>query len=387
MTKIAIAQTQLSESRDAGRALGRHLAETLQTVPDAVILFASPTYEFSSLLQALKQECRPKCLVGCSSAGEFTHEVQGEGMACALALCSSEMQFTAARGHQLRDNHRQAAEEVVSVFHGISNRSFRYRYALVLVDALAGYTEEFIEQLTLLTAGSYQFFGGGAGDNAQFRHTPVFYDTQVLSDAVVTLEILSKKPWGIGVQHGWRPSGSPMRATETQNMHLISLNAIPAVEALQEHALATEQVFDLENPLPFFLHNILGIDTGFGYKLRVPLAADTAGSILCAAAIPSGVKVSLMQASSVSSVEAAASAVENALAQLNGGKPAAALFFDCVATRLRMGREFGLELKAIQERVGSTPLVGCNTHGQIARSEGQFNGFHNCTAVVCLIPE
>src|SRR5579884_2096055 len=153
MTKIAIAQTQLSESRDAGRALGRHLAETLQTVPDAVILFASPTYEFSSLLQALKQECRPKCLVGCSSAGEFTHEVQGEGMACALALCSSEMQFTAARGHQLRDNHRQAAEEVVSVFHGISNRSFRYRYALVLVDALAGYTEEFIEQLTLLTAG------------------------------------------------------------------------------------------------------------------------------------------------------------------------------------------------------------------------------------------
>jgi len=25
--------------------------------------------------------------------------------------------------------------------------------------------------------------------------------------------------------------------------------------------------------------------------------------------------------------------------------------------------------------------------GQIARSEGQMSGFHNCTAVVCVIPE
>jgi hypothetical protein len=31
-------------------------------------------------------------------------------------------------------------------------------------------------------------------------------------------------------------------------------------------------------------------------------------------------------------------------------------------------------------------VTGCNTHGQIARAEGQFEGFHNCTAVVCLLP-
>jgi hypothetical protein len=30
--------------------------------------------------------------------------------------------------------------------------------------------------------------------------------------------------------------------------------------------------------------------------------------------------------------------------------------------------------------------AGCNTFGQIARGEGQFSGFHNCTAVVCIIP-
>jgi len=37
---------------------------------------------------------------------------------------------------------------------------------------------------------------------------------------------------------------------------------------------------------------------------------------------------------------------------------------------------------------GASPagFVGCNTYGQIARAEGQFGGFHNCTAVVCVLP-
>ena len=27
------------------------------------------------------------------------------------------------------------------------------------------------------------------------------------------------------------------------------------------------------------------------------------------------------------------------------------------------------------------------SYGQIARADGQFSGFHNCTAVVCVLPE
>ncbi|HJU20068.1 MAG TPA: hypothetical protein VJ770_26745, partial [Stellaceae bacterium] len=76
-----------------------------------------------------------------------------------------------------------------------------------------------------------------------------------------------------------------------------------------------------------------------------------------------------------------------ALGALGGGKPKAALFFDCVATRLRLGESFGFELGALADRLGRIDLAGCNTHGQIARAEGQFGGFHNCTAVVCILPE
>jgi hypothetical protein len=74
------------------------------------------------------------------------------------------------------------------------------------------------------------------------------------------------------------------------------------------------------------------------------------------------------------------------MSQMGGAKAGPTLFFDCVATRLRMGREFGLEMQALQSALGGSNYVGCNTYGQIARVEGQFSGFHNCTATVAVFP-
>ena len=95
----------------------------------------------------------------------------------------------------------------------------------------------------------------------------------------------------------------------------------------------------------------------------------------------------IMKATADSAVAAASSATAAAVQALKGEKPGAALFFDCVATRLRLGGEFGMEMDALQRALGGVPYVGCNTYGQIARSEGQFSGFHNCTATVALLPE
>jgi len=110
------------------------------------------------------------------------------------------------------------------------------------------------------------------------------------------------------------------------------------------------------------------------------------GSIACAADIPEGALISVMRSSSASAATAASEAAQDAIGQLGGEKPSVTLFFDCVATRLRLGDSFALELDAVQAALGESQFIGCNTHGQIARSEHQFSGFHNCTAVVCAIP-
>ncbi|MBF6614471.1 MAG: FIST domain protein, partial [Chloroflexi bacterium] len=260
MLQSSIAYSKAGDSTEAGSSVGSQISKALEgDVPDALIVFASPRYDHEKLLGAIDAACHPHILIGCSSAGEFTSQTQGVGLVCAVALRSPEMHFAAGIGHSLRSDRAGAAKDVISSFTGMSDNSYVYRCALVLTDALAGQVDDFVEQMTVLTGGTYQFFGGGAGDDDAFTCTHVFYGTQVITDAVVALEILSNKPIGVGVSHGWQPASAPMRVTESGKMRLVSVNAMPAAEIFEEHAEQTGQSFDRANPLPFFLHNVIGI--------------------------------------------------------------------------------------------------------------------------------
>ncbi|HEX8154754.1 MAG TPA: FIST N-terminal domain-containing protein, partial [Thermoanaerobaculia bacterium] len=386
MTDSTVVFTTETNSATAGQDLGTRVREGLAgQAPDAVILFASSQHDYVPLLRAIHDSCGPGVLVGCSSAGEFVSGDRGEGSASAVGIRSNVMRFTAGLGRNLRADRSAAAGEIASSFQGLTSHQYPHRAALLLADALAGYTDDFIEQLSIATLGNYRFFGGGAGDDARFTKTHVFCGTEAFTDAAVALEILSSKPIGVGVSHGWEPASEPLRVTEADGSTVISLNAAPAVEAFEEHAETTGQRFDRNDPIPFFLHNVLGIDTGSGYKLRVPLAVLEDGSIGCASDIPAGATVHIMRTTAQSAADSAMRAVNSAMSDMRGTPPEVALFFDCVATRLRMGGEFGMEMDALQRALGKVPYVGCNTYGQIARSEGQFSGFHNCTATVALL--
>ena len=387
MTKSATAFTSLSDSIEAGKDVGQQINQALQgQKADALIVFASSHYEYEKLLIALDTTCNPHIMIGCSSAGEFTSGNRGEESVSALAILSDKLKFTAALGCGLRSNNLAAAKELAAGFKGLSTHTSLYRYALVLTDALAGQADTLVEELTTLTAGTYQFFGGGAGDDGHFSNTHVFFGTRAITDAVVALEILSNQPLGIGFSHGWQPATPVMRVTEAETTNLVSVNAVAALEVFEEHATNTGQHFDHTDALPYFLHNIVGIESDGGYKLRVPLGLTPANDVAFAAEVPTGSKIKIMTTDNQSAADAATRALQQAKSNLQGQTPEVALFFDCVATRLRMGKEFGLELEAVQAELGEAKFVGFNTYGQVARADGQFNGYHNCTAVVCLIP-
>jgi hypothetical protein len=387
MTEIHNAITDEADSARAGRQLGREIRQAFNgAAADAVVVFASSRHDYGALLSALADEAGTETIVGSSSAGEFTQSERGEGRVSAMGLRSNSIEFAVGAGTGVKSDAAQAAGQVLAAFRGISSSAQPYRSALVMTDALAGHTDALVEELTLRTGGNYGFFGGGAGDDGNFAQTHVFAGRRALTDAVVALEILSAKPVGIGVAHGWEPAGPGLRVTEAEGARLVSLNGLPAVQAFKDHAEKTGQSLDPAAPMPFFLHNVLGIRGGDGYRLRVPLGCNEDGSVSCAAAVPEGAVVHVMRTTQASAVLAARAATTSALKALEGHKPAAAFVFDCVATRLRLGRGFEDELKACANLLDPVGFVGCNTYGQIARAEGQFGGFHNCTAVVCVLP-
>ena len=387
-TRTHTAITSAPDSAEAGRELGRAIRKAFGGAEaDAVVVFASAEHDYPALLAALSDAAGTSVIVGSSSAGEFTHTAHGVGQVSAMGIRSGDMHFNVGLGLGVMHDSSKAADQVARAFRGTSDTAMPHRGALVMTDALAGHTDALVEELTLRTGGNYKFFGGGAGDDGRFQKTHVFAGREAHSNAVVALEILSTKPLGIGVSHGWEPAGEHLRVTEAHGTRLVSLNGAPAVHALQEHAELTGQKLNLKEPLPFFLHNVLGIKGDEGYRLRVPLAVQEDGSILCAAAVPEGALVCVMKTSAESAVLAAKAATAAALKALEGHRPAAAFVFDCVATRLRMGHAFEDELEACARQLDPAGFVGCNTYGQIARTEGQFSGFHNCTAVVCVLPE
>lgn len=388
MTDIAIAQTALP-GRQAGLQLGTAVREQLGGPADALIVFASPRNDFPRLLEALEEASGTTTIVGCSSAGEFTSEARGEGLTNVTAIRTPAMRLHAAVATGVSADPESAAGQLAGAFQGPRHAGFAHRAALLLVDALAGRTEAMVDALTIRTGGTYRFAGGGAGDDDRFRTTHVFCGTRAYTDAAVALEIVSTKPIGIGARHGWAPVGPALRVTESVANRVVSFNGMPAVEVLEEHAARTRQRFDPRSPMPFFLHNVIGIDTESGHKLRVPLGVTDDGAIECAAEVPAGAVAHIMSIGSTSAADAAVTAARDAVAQVTvaGGTPRAALFFDCVATRLRLGHAFDAELAALAGELAGVPFAGCNSYGQIVRCEGQFGGFHNCTAVVCVLPE
>ena len=201
MEAVAVSTAE-ADSASAGRALGQQIQSGLGTTAHAVIVFAAPNYDHQVLLQALQEACSPELIVGASSAGEFTNDTLGVGLVSALAINDPEACFSLCVGKDLKADPAAAARNIAKCFKGQSDHHFPHRSALVLTDALAGYADVLADELTLATAGEYQFFGGGAGDNASFERTTVFSNTEVLTDAAVALEILShqaywnrRQPW------------------------------------------------------------------------------------------------------------------------------------------------------------------------------------------------
>lgn len=388
MTIAVTARTAEPSACGAGRSLAIELLSQFdRTEPDAVILFASAMYDHQELLNAFIEVLRPAALVGCSTAAEFVTGYSGSGSACAIGIRSSEMSFKAAIGHGVRENEQSAARELAAGLDGLNDFQYPFRSALVLADALAGHNAMLVKHLDSATGGMYKFFGGAASDAVAFENTPVFHNGTVYDNAVVALEILSNKPVGVGVAHGWSPRGEKARVTEASGKRLISISAAPAVETYEEHAVAIGQEFNRDDPLPFFLHNVIGIEEHGKYRLRVPLSVNEDGSVNCATEVPEGSIVNIMGASGESTLAATREAVQSAKEQLDGNTPCLALFFDCIATRVRLGKDdAGNQLIAITEELGSVQYGGFNSYGQIARADGQHDGFHNCTALVCLLP-
>jgi hypothetical protein len=285
--------------------------------------------------------------------------------AAAVALCTTlaEARKTAQRAHH------------------------KHLTSVLLTDGLAGSGETLVNDLVdQLPLGS-QVVGGAAADAGKFKETVVGVDGAVLANGASALHLFSAARLGIGVRHGLRPTSNPMRVTRSANNVVFELDGAPAFEAYRRHAQARGITLEPKTASAYMIGNELGIHFFDKVsRVRAPLSVGADLSLNCAASIPEGAHVSILDGEPASMIEAVRAAAEEAHSRLDGVPPAAVLVFDCVCRGMILNDAFQQEIDAVRSVFGDVPVAGFLTYGEIARYSGSVEVWHNATAVVVAIP-
>lgn len=356
------------------------------------LVFASSSYDLAKVVAGVGDVVGNCPVIGCSSAGEFSDEGATTGAVTVSVLSSRQLEVRLGLGRHLSDNLKGAVAQAVEGFEGRSAESLRTGFSgrtlFVLTDGLVGRIEELIEELVSQTAMQYQLFGGAAGDDGRFEQTFVFHNDEVVTDAFVCAEVLSPQPMAIGIRHGWRPVSEPLRVTGSDGAVVKELNGRVAWDVYREFAIHHGDSVDDDDASAYLMDHLLGVAyLPDEYKLRVPLLKRPDGSVVCAAEVPEGSLVRIMEAEDHSIVDSGGEAIRLARESLAGRAVAGALVFECVANRLKLGEQFAQEVSSMRQALGEIPLAGCNSYGQLARVTGSFTGLMSSTTLVCLVPQ
>jgi hypothetical protein len=385
----------VSKNPDAGpaamEAVSRAMARLEGRPPSFGFLFVSPGRDLRASLVAACKAAACAEIIGCTTAGEITELGLVHDGVAVLLVASSTSAARVAFAERLKVDAqgvaRRLSSSVGELRKQVGTRDMRHLTTVLLTDGLSGSGETLVTELYDRSQGGTQIVGGAAGDEGKFKATLVGACENAASDAAATLHVFSASPWGVGVNHGLRSTTKQMRVTKAIGNVVFELDGEPAFATYVRHAATRGVELTPENAAPFLVGNELGVH--FFERIiraRAPLAVGKDGSLTCAAEIPQGSMVSILDGDPLSMVEAARGAALEAKEHLGASEAAGVLLFDCVCRGMILKEGFQGEIEAVRSVFGNVPTAGFLTYGEIARYRGRLDGWHNATAVVVAIP-
>ena len=374
----------------AGQAARKAMEALGDAKPSFGFLFASPSLLLGDCLAIARDIARGADILACTTAGEITEEGLGHG-GVAVLLVASDGAHHAGSIAGLKEDPRSAGRELCQAFHNEFQRArgkgLVCSTTVTLVDGLSGSGEKFVESIVDNTEALHQVVGGAAGDEGRFVATHVGEGKRAGPDRAAALHIFSATPWGIGVGHGLEATTGKMRVTRAKANIISEIDGKPAFSVYQEHARNRGITLTPANAGEYMIANELGVVVaGAVSRARAPLSVGPDGSLTCAADVPQGAHVVILDGKAASMVEAARNAAREALANLQGGEPAGVLLFDCICRGMILKDGFQQEIDAVCGVMGDVPLAGFLTYGEIASYSGCLESWHNTTAVAVAIP-
>lgn len=358
--------------------------------PSFGLVFASPSLSLSVCLRSAAHLSPGAQLLGCTTAGEFSERGLIHG-GVAVLLVSTDSPHLARTADGVGAAPDAAARSLCEGFHGAAasarQRGFVCSTTLTLIDGLCGTGERLVKSMVENTQALHQVVGGAAGDEGKFAATQVGEPERSGTDRAAALHLFTRSPWGVGIGHGLEPTTEKMRVTRAKANVVHEIDGRPAFAVYEEHARKRGVTLTPSSAGEYLIANELGIlVAGKVSRARAPLAVGADGSLTCAAEVPQGAHVAILEGKPEAMVAAARQAAEEALQNLQGHAPAGILLFDCVCRGLILKDGFQREIDAVRGVAGEVPVAGFLTYGEIASYSGRIESWHNTTAVAVAIP-
>jgi len=378
---MSVGNSVLGDSYEAGRQAAAQ-AITGED-PKLLLVFAAIGHDPERLAEGIEAAAPGVPMIGCSTHGEIHPDGPRDGSVVVTALGGAGFSVFTAAVAEISGRQRAAGAEVAEVAKTVDE--FPHRALVLLTDGLARDQELVLRGAYGVLGAGVPLFGGAAGDGWRMTGTFQLHGRETFGNAVVAACISSVAPIGIGISHGWRPTGEPMVVTSSSDGRVHELDDEPALDAYLNRLGAPETVYrDRSELQQFALSRPLGVQRRSGIEVRnMSTEVDVDGRT-----IGGGGDLSLggltwaMEGDEDSVLKASAEACRSAIDQLGDRSPVGLLTFSCAACRAVLGDDgIAKEGARIAEQAHGIPFAGFYTYGEIARTKG-INGFHNQTMVV-----
>jgi hypothetical protein len=381
MTLVAsVGSAQALDGREAGlQAAHQALNRIGANAPSFAIVIASHQYQAREVLNGVTSLLGDTPVLGFGSPAGLTHE----GLhphSVIVALLSGDFQVDALWYPGYAQSGRETGTKVMQ---RVTARE-EHQSLLFFADGFNGDAEQFCAALS----PSLNVIGGLSSGDLHTGNTYQIAGNQTGSGGLAAAFLRGNLRIGIGYDHGWDQVGKQFRVTRSRGFWLRTLDGRPASESYA--TLFGYPPRDWAFPPLNYLARLypLGVEQGENLIVRSPIRVEADGSFRMNATIRDGIDAYLLVGSRVACERAARNAAQQALLQLGNVKPVFALVLVDIAWQLLLKAQYGVEMEAIQEILGTKiPIAGGYTLGQVTPDEGAFPKFLNQHIVVIAFGE
>lgn len=356
----------------------------------AALVFASVRYAPDEVQAGVKAALPRAVVAGCSEAGVITQRGIVTG---AVAVMTLHKEGLTASGALLDDLDHQSltpgssgGDDLAAFAQQAAGDESRLH--LLLLDGLAARGASVLAAVQdALAPTRAPLAGGCAGDGLRFTGTFQIGSHATTRNGAVLLSLGGDLVAGIGVRHGFSPTGPPQPVTAANNNVLSEIAGRPAVDFYASYFGTAAHEIGQEPMARLCAEYPLGVESEEGFLLaRDVLHLRPGGELQLAGNIEKGHSVRLITGSKQDLLRAAEQAAGDALNAL-GAPPRAALIFNCAGRYKVFGSQAHQEIECIAGVIGqNVPLLGFYTYGELAPvvKNGACR-LHNKTVVVVLL--